>query len=92
MSTLTFYVPTPKNGQTHSNNSLAVADELFECVWPFCGFDAESVKPHKNTGFNLYISGIMYNCFISPGEDVLHSWKCDLQNTVLKILRFSGGL
>ena len=30
---------TPKNGRTHSNNSLAVADELFECVWPFCGAD-----------------------------------------------------
>ena len=25
-----------KNGQTHSNNSSAVADELFECVWLFC--------------------------------------------------------
>ena len=25
------------NGQTHSNNSSATADELFECVWPFCG-------------------------------------------------------
>ena len=27
--------PTPQNGQTHSNNSSAIADELFECVWPF---------------------------------------------------------
>ena len=26
----------PQNGQTHSNNSPATADELFECVWPFC--------------------------------------------------------
>ena len=24
--------PTLQNGQTHSNNSSAVADELFECV------------------------------------------------------------
>ena len=23
-----------------SNNSLAKADELFECVWPFCGVSA----------------------------------------------------
>ena len=23
----------PKNDQTQSNNSSAVADELFECVW-----------------------------------------------------------
>ena len=34
----TFYALTPKNGQTHSNNSSAVTDELSECVWPFCGF------------------------------------------------------
>ena len=31
---------TPQNGQTHSNNSLAFSDELFECVWPFCGVGA----------------------------------------------------
>ena len=34
-----FQAPTPQNGQTHSNNSLAKADKLYECVWPFCGFD-----------------------------------------------------
>ena len=34
---LTLYVPTPQNGQTHSNNLSAFADALFECVWPFCG-------------------------------------------------------
>ena len=31
----------PQNGQTHSthsNNSSAFADELFECARPFCGF------------------------------------------------------
>ena len=27
----------PQNGQTHSNNSTATADELFECVKPFSG-------------------------------------------------------
>ena len=27
---LTIYVPTPQNGQTPSNNSLAIADKLFE--------------------------------------------------------------
>ena len=40
----------PKNGQTHLNDwlagqtqlndSSATADELFECVWPFCGVGA----------------------------------------------------
>ena len=29
---LTLYAPTPQNGQTHSNNSSAKAEELFECV------------------------------------------------------------
>ena len=24
--------PTPQNGQTYSNNSSAIADELIECV------------------------------------------------------------
>ena len=37
---LILIVPTPQNGQTHSNNSLAFANELFECVWPFCGVGA----------------------------------------------------
>ena len=26
----------PQNGQSHSNISPATADELFQCVWPFC--------------------------------------------------------
>ena len=35
---LTLYVPTPQNGQTHSNySSAALADELFECGWHFKG-------------------------------------------------------
>ena len=25
-------MPIPQNGQTHSNNSLPIASELFECV------------------------------------------------------------
>ena len=28
---------TPQNGQAHSNNSSAVANEVCECVWPFLG-------------------------------------------------------
>ena len=34
---ITLFALTPQNGQTHSNNSLPTADELLECVWPFCG-------------------------------------------------------
>ena len=37
-------MPTLKIGQTHWNNLLAVADELFECVWPFCGIGTLRVK------------------------------------------------
>ena len=33
---LTLLTPTRENGQTDSNNSSAFADELSECVWPFC--------------------------------------------------------
>ena len=37
---VTLYVPNPQSGQTHSNNSSAVATrfaELFECVDHFAG-------------------------------------------------------
>ena len=34
---LTIQAPTPQNGQTHPNNSSAKGDELFKCVWSFCG-------------------------------------------------------
>ena len=37
-------MPIPQNGQTHLNNSLAIADELFECVWPFCGIGTSRVN------------------------------------------------
>ena len=37
---LTLKAPTPQNDQTHSNNLLATADELFKCVWPLCGVGA----------------------------------------------------
>ena len=41
---LTLSAPIPQNGQTHPNNSSAFADELFECVWPFCGVGSYRVK------------------------------------------------
>ena len=37
---LTLQVPTPQNDQAHSNNSSTTANEIFECVWPFCGVGA----------------------------------------------------
>ena len=44
---LNLLAPTPHNGQTHSNNSLAVANKLFDCVWPFCGVDIWTVNALK---------------------------------------------
>ena len=41
---LTLLTPTPENGQTDSNNSSAFADELSECVWPFCRADVWRVE------------------------------------------------
>ena len=40
---VTLKAPTQQNGQTHLNDSLATADELFECVWPFCGVGTKTV-------------------------------------------------
>ena len=37
---LTLKAPFPQNGETHSSNLSAAADELFECVSPFCGVGA----------------------------------------------------
>lgn len=37
MINLTVSAPTLQYGHTHSNNSSAIADELFEWIWPpFC--------------------------------------------------------
>ena len=45
---LALEAPTPQKGQTHSNDSSTVVDELFECVWPFCGVGAWRVKATKH--------------------------------------------
>ena len=55
---LTLYAPTPQNGQIHSNNSSATADELFECVWPFCGADAQRVKVSQRVKLHFFPSPI----------------------------------
>ena len=42
---LTLYAPNPQYGlTTRSNNSSTVANDLFECVWPFCGVGVWRVK------------------------------------------------
>ena len=42
--TLTLWTPTLQNGQIGSNKLLAVANELFECVWSFCGGGSLRIK------------------------------------------------
>ena len=49
---LNLYALTPQNSQTHSNNSLALADELLECVWPFSGVGARGCLPEGHTNLN----------------------------------------
>ena len=44
---LTLEVSASQNGQTHSNNSSAFAEGLFECVWPFCEVAASSVEAYN---------------------------------------------
>ena len=37
---LTLLVPIPQNGPTRIGQTQQFADELFECVWPFCEIGA----------------------------------------------------
>ena len=39
---------TSQSGQIHSNNSSAVADELFECVRRFVGLACKGLRKHKS--------------------------------------------
>ena len=66
-----------KNGQTHSNNSSALADKLFECVWPFCGVGASRVNPKPSmlylhripANFHIYFNTLKYSP--TPRNDLL---------------------
>ena len=59
---LTFEVPIQQNGQTHSNNSSAVAavDNFFKYVWPFCGVGASRVKVSQ-TVIVIFLKIFIYN-------------------------------
>ena len=71
---LSLKAPTPENGQTHSNNLLATAKKLFECVWSFCGFGTLRAntllnnllnnisKEKKNEFFSLDILTLTLTC------------------------------
>ena len=48
---ISLQAPVSQNGQTQSNNSSANADELFECVWPFCRIGAQKVIQKRGITF-----------------------------------------
>ena len=50
----------PQNGQTHSNNSLVTADELFECAWPFCAVGAQRIKVDGHLAVNFQMAFLFY--------------------------------
>ena len=67
-STYKMVRPTLKNSQTHSNNSSAICNELFECVSPHCGVGAQRVKKNntsnqfrKTTHMDMFIRKIKTN-------------------------------
>ena len=66
------------------------ADELFECVWPFCGVNAWRGKMRKYFGcYDIKSSGPMLNSFcliFQLGNSMLHF--NDLKVLMFKILEF----
>ena len=70
----TLWVPTPQNGQTRSNNSLVEADELFECVWPFCVVGAERVKCFRYYFFNVNRCILLWKYYLESENKMLEFW------------------
>ena len=58
---LIIQVRTSQNGQTHSNNLSATTDELFECIWPFCGVGALRVNEPFNQEHNYFEIEQLFN-------------------------------
>ena len=68
--------PTPQNGQTHSNNSLAKGDELFESVWPFCGVGGYMVNIHVKNIFEMKKKWNMKNETMPADENLFSVSRC----------------
>ena len=52
--------PTSQNGQANSSNSSAVADKLFERVWPFCRVGAQMIKNLLDFNLTGYWLGLIH--------------------------------
>ena len=48
-------MPTSQNGQTHSNNLSEKANQLYECVWPFCGLALKGLRDESTIQESLLI-------------------------------------
>ena len=57
------WAPTPQNGQTHSKNSSAVADELFECLTILWGL-------RKNPKFLTHIWPMLHHLHRNQSIDL----------------------
>ena len=58
--TLPFNCKTSQNGQIHSNNSLAVTDDLFVCVWPFYGAMVKGIiQPQKQSALQIGVAFVI---------------------------------
>ena len=76
---------TPQNGQTHSNNSSARADELFERVWPFCRVALKMLINDFYFVVSLWtISSFLFELFSQICKSALDrlQWRVCLQENV----------
>ena len=67
-------MPTLQNGQTHLNNSSATADELFKCVWPFCGVGTWRVNSFHTSDLFLFPLMFWGNILSELWPEIVKRW------------------
>ena len=62
---LTLSAPNLQNDQTHSNNSSAKANDLFEDVWPFCGLELKVLRNNLSLwlSYDLFLMAYLFSNF-----------------------------
>ena len=85
--------PQPNKMAKHSDNSSAVADKLFECVWPFCEVGAKRIKKTpqilalKKENLYLKITVLIYLIFITSNPQISESLASWVKNGWVLIMR-----